>query len=107
VLTAGLPGAVLPAKIVVVTRQSNCHLIVARGFEIRNRYSDMYDASTYAEDFLIGKDDYKYVFRKLSIGDLAYEFVNLKSPYINSDNCIGITKEFIDKVKEEMYRMDI
>jgi type I restriction enzyme S subunit len=26
-LTAGRPGAVLPAKIVVVTRQSNCHLI--------------------------------------------------------------------------------
>ena len=26
-LTAGLLGAVLPAKVVVVTRQSNCHLI--------------------------------------------------------------------------------
>ena len=27
-LTVGRPGAVLPAKIVVVTRQSNCHLIL-------------------------------------------------------------------------------
>ena len=26
-LTSGMPSAVLPAKVVVVTRQSNCHLI--------------------------------------------------------------------------------
>jgi hypothetical protein len=34
-LTAGLPGAVLAAKVVVVTRQSNCHLISATCAEVR------------------------------------------------------------------------
>jgi hypothetical protein len=80
--------------------------LVKRGFEIRNKYSDMYDASTYAEDFLIGKNDYQYVFRKLGVGDLAYDFVNLKFPYMNPENHEEMINEFVRKAKNEMYRKD-
>lgn len=81
--------------------------LIERGFEIRNRYSNLYDASTYAQDSLIGKDDYQYVFNRLKAGDLACDFVNLKSFNLDSGNCLELTRQFIEEVRQEMYRRNI
>lgn len=78
--------------------------LVERGFEIRNRYSSLYNASTYAADALVQKDDYKYVFQYLRIAKLTLDFVNRNSTSVISKNFTEITKNFIEEVRKEIYK---
>ena len=78
--------------------------LVARGFEIRNRYSSLYGASTYSEDSLVGKDDYQSVFRYLRVADLTLDFINMKSSSMTSENYMKVMEEFIGEIEKEIYR---
>lgn len=78
--------------------------LVARGFEIRNRYSVLYGASTYSEDSLVGKDDYQSIFQYLRVADLTLNFVNMKSSSTTPENCVKNTEDFIGEVRKEIYK---
>lgn len=77
--------------------------LVERGFDVVNYYSDLYDALTFAEDSLIGRDDYQSVFKYLRIAHFTLEFVNKKDS-INPENCLKITREYMEDVRGEIYK---